>query len=163
MRSVRDIAWSAGLYEGEGCCTAATERGKYVRIKVTISMTDREPLEKMHRLWGGNLNGPYARNGGNPRAKPISTWSINTLALAEPFFEAISGYLSPRRLTQFECALVEARVWRDRPARPTSPNCGLGPGGGNRRNWHRRRGEPVCAECRKSEKLARAARKAGQQ
>jgi len=54
MIEIKDIAWLAGLTEGEGCfawqgCTA----------NITINMTDRDVVERASVLFKSNLLGPY--------------------------------------------------------------------------------------------------------
>lgn len=58
-------------------------------------MTDREPLEAMQRIWGGTFNGPYDRE---PPKKPVYWYTLQGLVAVREFFEAVQGYLSPRRI-----------------------------------------------------------------
>jgi hypothetical protein len=46
----RDIAWAAGFYEGEGTCNYAT-RSQHV----VVNQVEREPLEKLQRMFGGTI------------------------------------------------------------------------------------------------------------
>ena len=67
-----EIAWAAGLYEGEGS-VVLTEWG----LKLQIRMTDEDVLEHLRTILGGNLNGPYQYNvEGRPPRKPFWIWSL---------------------------------------------------------------------------------------
>lgn len=139
MRTLEEIAWSAGLYEGEGSCVLKQQR----YAAVVIGMTDREPVEAMHRIWGGTLRGPEERG---PRKKQMWFWTLHTLADIEPFLEAVISYLSPRREAKLRETVATARAWADRE-RPASPDCGRASQASGYR-WHRQRGEPSCPRCR---------------
>ena len=89
-----DIAWAAGLYEGEGtCCTSG--RGSFT---VQITQKDTEILEKMQRLFGGYV---YLRKSG------VSAWQACG-ARARGFGFTIFSFLSQRRRAQLEAALKHA-------------------------------------------------------
>lgn len=47
--SETDIAWLAGLLEGEGCFSTPAHRGPFV----TVKMTDRDIIDRVAVLWGG--------------------------------------------------------------------------------------------------------------
>lgn len=138
-----DVAWLAGLYEGEGS-VYTSKRGYLV---VRIAMTDREPVERAYRIAGGTFEG--ARPRSNPRYKPIYSWGIFTWEAGIEFFDQIGPFLSPRRLQQMADALSR------RPApirRPTSAPCGRSGEADSYAgvHWHKRRGEPPCENCRKA-------------
>ena len=63
-RTPEDIAWAAGLFEGEGCVTISTVDGrKYLLASVSMHPRDRDVLERFHRIVGvGTLCGPH-KNG----------------------------------------------------------------------------------------------------
>jgi len=52
MISVREVEWAAGFLEGEGCFSSY---GKGRAIRVAAPQVQREPLEKLQRLFGGHL------------------------------------------------------------------------------------------------------------
>lgn len=63
------LAWVAGLLEGEGCFTQKTTKGS-IRgsIAIACQMTDEDVLRRLHQYVGaGSLSGPYD-NG--PKCKP---------------------------------------------------------------------------------------------
>jgi hypothetical protein len=78
--STAEIAWAAGLFEGEGSAVVcfqrlkrgSSERGKPY-LQLTLSSTDLDVLQRLQRLVGGRLNGPY--QWGDKR-KPIWRWQM---------------------------------------------------------------------------------------
>lgn len=140
----RDLAWTAGLYEGEG--TVYLINGRRWPV-VQLGMTDREPLGRLRRIWGGRLNGPYS-NPKRPQDKPMWRWSFTGRAAILTFFELLWDDLSPRRQEQASRALSEAIPEFERPS---SPDCPVQRRGSSGPEWHRRRGEPPCQRCRDNE------------
>lgn len=59
--AVRDIAWLAGLWEGEGYFAF-----RKASLFMVIDSTDRDVIARTARLMGRRMYGPYA-NGTNPR------------------------------------------------------------------------------------------------
>ena len=69
-----DIAWAAGLFEGEGCITT-DHRSKNCRI-IQMKMTDLDVMERYVDVVGyGNLNGPY-KDSKNTQFKPWWQWNV---------------------------------------------------------------------------------------
>ena len=57
-----DIAWAAGLFEGEGCILTDSSQPNTRGIRMT--MTDQDVMERFVRIMGyGKCNGPYRRPG----------------------------------------------------------------------------------------------------
>src|SRR3990167_5406713 len=55
-----EIAWAAGLFEGEGCISVHRSKGRRPQPKLNIAMTDLEPMERFAKALGvGNVTGPY--------------------------------------------------------------------------------------------------------
>jgi hypothetical protein len=48
-RTDRDIAWAAGLFEGEGCLSFSTVRGERYP-QAMLKTTDRDVLARFHRI-----------------------------------------------------------------------------------------------------------------
>lgn len=63
------LAWVAGLLEGEGSFTLKSKTsGTKRNIVAQCHMTDYDVLLRLHRLTGiGHLRGPYANGTGKPR------------------------------------------------------------------------------------------------
>lgn len=63
-----DIAWVAGLLEGEGYfgCRIATTKNRpgkaYLQVRICVNMTDEDVLRRAQSITGaGHINGPYTR------------------------------------------------------------------------------------------------------
>ncbi len=69
--SAIDIAWAAGIYEGEGTCRLSGKKGKLGRgLSVSVPQKDPELLYRLRDWFGGSVNPPY----GN--INPCYKWDI---------------------------------------------------------------------------------------
>ena len=50
-----DLAWFTGLFDGEGCVTVAKSQGGYI-ARLIIQMCDKSTLDRVQRLFGGNVS-----------------------------------------------------------------------------------------------------------
>lgn len=92
-----DIAWAAGVFECEGVFTGghAGESPKSLQR----SRFDTWVLDKLARLFGGKVlgpYGPYASSAPSPSRRPIFRWALNGSA-AVAFLQLIEARLSPRQ------------------------------------------------------------------
>lgn len=87
----RDIAWAAGIFEGEGYCRFGT--GSQA---VLIGQKDGWVLERLQLFFGGSI--------GPPRPNGVCGWLL-TGARARGFLMTIYSFLSPRRQEQARRAL----------------------------------------------------------
>jgi hypothetical protein len=67
-----DLAWAAGMFEGEGTITI-TGGGRYTRSVVCLTNTDREIVEFFQNRWPG-LVGPHKPQ--KPNHKMAWTWRL---------------------------------------------------------------------------------------
>lgn len=99
-----EIAWAAGLYEGEGCCflTPASPGHPSGQPHLVISMTDLEPLLRFQRVFGGvgRIEGPLIDKRRPDVAKPIWRWSIKQWKACQQILHYLVPHLSPRRIEQ---------------------------------------------------------------
>jgi hypothetical protein len=58
---VRDIAWAAGFYEGEGTCNYVTGSQH-----VIVNQVEREPLERLQQMFGGTIRPIKAHHHSKP-------------------------------------------------------------------------------------------------
>lgn len=99
--SETDIAWAAGLLDGEGCFGlnkfTRKDRNGYREIRTSIqcNMTVIEPLAELKRIFGGFLNGPYTR--ANPKHKPYYKWSITNRKSIEYAIRLMRPYIRVKR------------------------------------------------------------------
>lgn len=107
-----DTAYAAGLFEGEGSVHAVDyyyikgekRSRKTPQIKVQISMSDREPLEKFVAVFGGRITGPYTHSSW-PGSKPQYKLMLDNQSQAKVALETMRPMLSPRRQEQIDKAL----------------------------------------------------------
>ena len=92
--SMLDIAWAAGIWEGEGSIFPAN--GKHLRV--TVCQKDPEILHKLRDTFGG-----VVRSQVNYPSE-ISTWYIYS-DRAHGFIQTIFTFLSGRRREQVKKAL----------------------------------------------------------
>lgn len=94
-----DIAWAAGLYEGEGHC-GVTSNGSKGSFYLKISQKDTFILEKLRAKFGGSLT-PATDT------QVCAQWSVYG-ARARGFMYTIYSFLSPRRRSQLKEKLALA-------------------------------------------------------
>lgn len=60
---IRDKAWLAGFFDGEGCvCITRSSRTKCYRLIMSITQKDKPVLKKVQKMWGGSLRKTTKRN-----------------------------------------------------------------------------------------------------
>jgi hypothetical protein len=96
---VRDIAWAAGFYEGEGSCNFAT-----YSQHVTIGQVEREPLDRLRRFFGGTVTARPGHDYGSYKSRPTNTWVIHG-PRARGFLLTIYAFLSAKRQAQIRKVL----------------------------------------------------------
>lgn len=100
--TTRDIAWAAGIFEGEGTCAKTGKRGTMVQIK----QKDRWLCPQLQKFFGGTVKPrAYIRRGyGKDRLIKLWYWDIHG-PRARGFLMTIYKFLSPRRQAQIHKAL----------------------------------------------------------
>lgn len=98
------IAWAAGIYEGEGSCGPnATSRA---RIHAEVVQKDRWILERLRELFGGSI----VTHDGERNGKRFEGFAwLATGKRARGFLMTIYSFLSPRRRAQVKTALLRTR------------------------------------------------------
>jgi len=89
---IKDIAWAAGFYEGDG----NIHKNAYRSTSARITQVNKEPLNKMLRLFGGSLSlKRRLKNNEND----TWNWAING-SRCRGFVMTIYPFLSERRKRQ---------------------------------------------------------------
>ena len=91
-----DIAWAAGIYEGEGTCSVG---GGGKSFSVAVTQKDPELLRRLCRLFGGYIL--------RPTPDGCSRWLLSGIRGAG-FAFTIFGFLTARRRLQVKIALRAA-------------------------------------------------------
>ena len=108
-----EIAWAAGLFEGEGSCFVSRRQDRpVVRIGMTMRMADRDVVERFHRIVGvGQFTGPivHIRKTDGKRLKDVFEWRTGSWHVINDLYVLFKPWLADRRRGQFELALTRGR------------------------------------------------------
>lgn len=99
-----DIAWAAGIYEGEGSIYGGLT-GQFV---CRITQKDRELLYHLQKLFGGEI---HLHGQKMLRGYRASEWAIRGVR-AHGFLMTIYGFLTARRQRQLRCAMNKSMFRR---------------------------------------------------
>jgi hypothetical protein len=87
-----ELAWAAGLFEGEGAIKIDRASAYQCRLMVALRMTDLDIVCFFHERWGGSF-GPHKVR---PECRPQWSWAVVS-RMAGAFLEDVSPYFrSPR-------------------------------------------------------------------
>ena len=109
-----DLAWAAGLFEGEGTITIAVRNcDDTFRLVCIIGNTDRQVLDFFQSRWPGWYQPPY---GERPGRKPSWSWTVAGPA-AERFLREIGPAFRTDRVRK-KCEIgLKFRSCQSRSAR----------------------------------------------
>jgi hypothetical protein len=85
-----EVAWLAGIYEGEGSC--AITRGRAIRVE--IMMTDQDVVDRIYTLTG--LGSVHILPPRGDKYKTAYRWSIGSIDAVE-FLQSVIPWLGERR------------------------------------------------------------------
>jgi hypothetical protein len=139
--SRENLAWAAGLFEGEGCI----HRGQKQAITLAVAMTDFDVVEKFHFIVGvGNVNGPYLAN--NPRHLQRWRWSTGNFQHAQALLAALWPWLGHRRKAKAEKIIKACAL--DAPKNQNKKACKRGHPFSEENTYHFNGGRH-CRECQR--------------
>lgn len=107
MATEAELAWAAGLFEGEGSFHVTTSKYGSRVPTMTIQMTDPDVLERFQRIVdSGRVRGPLSRGS---RRKPIYSIDVAERASVKRVTEAFLPWLGVRRTARAQeiLALIE--------------------------------------------------------
>jgi hypothetical protein len=113
MRSLKDIAWLAGLLEGEGSFSVGVVRkgrqaGKR-RLQITLMMTDEDVVRRAAAIMKTKLYGPY----GPYKTCNKPCWQIHVgAAKAAAWMMTLYSFMGERRKQAIEQGLREWKTFR---------------------------------------------------
>ncbi len=86
-----EIAWAAGLFEGEGCIVLRAKRA----AELTVGMTDRDVIDRFHRVVGAGyvLTESRTKDGH----KTLHRWMCGKSADVRAVLAAFLPYFGARR------------------------------------------------------------------
>ena len=97
MISELNRAYTAGLFDGEGCITIARHlrrAGYGYQLSITVHMCDDEPLRLLCKQWGGVVRDRKPNNGSS---RPSFRWRLYS-GQAQNFLQDIRPYLQIERV-----------------------------------------------------------------
>ncbi|HZO69391.1 MAG TPA: LAGLIDADG family homing endonuclease [Kribbellaceae bacterium] len=102
-----EIAWAAGLFEGEGCITIFEQKQNVLPlIRLSVQMTDRDVLERFCRIVEcGRVQVAHRAPRGN--RKPTFGWSIGNRPDVERILLEFLPWLCERRAAKARLTLAE--------------------------------------------------------
>lgn len=87
-----DLAWAAGFIDGEGSVSVCKNGKKYKRLSLAVAQAgNKEPLDKLHSIFGGYIGGPYKQK--NKNHTPYFVWSITNFRVIQEIYEKLKPYL----------------------------------------------------------------------
>lgn len=119
------LAWFAGLFEGEG----TFETSKASTVRMTIGMTDEDVIERVQALFPGRPIGvrpdmkPVQSNYNKPR--PVYVWRVSEGREVRRIIELILPWLGKRRRKRALEVLAHLDS-RHVPGTPLKPECKSG-------------------------------------
>lgn len=97
MSRETDIAWAAGLFEGEGCFSFSHSSSRRTKTpRMSLVTTDLDVLEKFAGIMG--IGGIHPLKQQEGQRKPQYMWVANRGKDFEYGFELLRGHLGKRRL-----------------------------------------------------------------
>lgn len=133
-----EVAWLAGLFDGEGCIKFSGKSSAYL----VISMSDLDILEKaLERTGAGNI---YSSRAPSENRKPMWEWSVCQKIQVELLIKLIYPWLGSRR--QKRCKEAIERL-KNNPGKNITIKHGTVSGYFR----ERRLGLETCSACKKAQ------------
>jgi len=122
---LHDVAWVAGLFEGEGTIVVRENRTKAVYgLELSLASTDEDVVRLFRQVVGvGKIYGPY-KYGEN--RKPYWKWQSYSGEDGVYVLEALLPYFLSRRATK---AVAAIEAWEQRQLEPHYRRSRKGMGG----------------------------------
>ncbi len=103
-----DIAWFAGLFEGEGCLGYYPDKRKGYTgtLRLYIESTDKDIIDRIEKMWGGKV---WESNYPSKPAhyKPSWRWGLSRRKEVRAIIAAIYPYLGERRRAKCDEVLIK--------------------------------------------------------
>jgi hypothetical protein len=99
MPSGEEIAWFAGLFEGEGSLSRARPNGGCWRM--TLRMTDEDVVRRVHGLFGGQVYDDR-RDRKNYKHKRAWQWQLGSQAEIDALLDLIYPHMGVRRRAKMD-------------------------------------------------------------
>ncbi len=108
MRPEPELAWAAGLYEGEGCLSLHANAQGRLYPRLTLQMDDDDVVRRFADVVGvGTVNGPHGPYGTSKKKR--TQWKCSKPGEIAHFLMAVKDYLGQRRREQIKRVVRERR------------------------------------------------------
>ena len=95
MRTRENLAWAAGLFEGEGCINGYVSKDGMRGIQLSLNMRDFDAVVQFRDVIGfGHL---YEKPPGKPHWSPQLQWHVGTFEHAQAVIAMLWPWLCARR------------------------------------------------------------------
>lgn len=118
LLSETDVAWVAGLLEGEGYFGLRKTPNRALRI--TCDMSDLDIIQKLHRLCGGNISSTKIRRD----RKPIYPWALTVREDVVALCKLIYPHMGLRRRETIDTMIQFDRLHPKLPPKKRVPTHG---------------------------------------
>ena len=112
-----EIAWLAGLLEGEGCFSLDRPGGKnsrYRAFRISLASTDQDVIETVHRLTGaGRIETMWATVRAENQ-KTAYRWALNRRDHVRLLIDRTLPYLHERRRTKASALLTAMKEYEEK-------------------------------------------------
>lgn len=107
MRTIEEVAWFAGLFEGEGTLSRCRPLSNSA-WRMSMRMTDEDIIERVHKVWGGQMYSEGIR-GHDPKmknVKPSWLWQLGSQSAINEVVRTIYPFMGIRRRAKMDEFLV---------------------------------------------------------
>jgi hypothetical protein len=140
--SRENLAWAAGLFEGEGCIAI-----KPGTVQLQLGMSDEDVVRRFWKVVGmGKVYGPY-QDKRKATHKLMWTWSVSGSQMSQALLAAMWSFLGARRRGRAAEAIASCAARR--PKLSEKRSCLRGHPL-DEANIYRLGGRRICKECLRS-------------
>ncbi len=98
-----EIAWAAGLFEGEGCWNVYTRKSGKLQVQARLTMTDRDVVERFASIIGcGSTRASHTPSARARGDKPLTEWYVYEAERVREVIRLFLPYLGDRRRARAE-------------------------------------------------------------
>ena len=146
-----ELAWAAGLFDGEGHIRGKYKTNSYSYAPVlTVTNTDLELLQRFHQALNnlGKVYGPYQRK--LPKHKPYWNWRTTSFEHAQATLAMLWSFLGSYKRDRYVKAIQHYKevLARPKPSRKGT-HCKRGHSYAEQ-GYNRNRGDQVCRICKRA-------------
>jgi hypothetical protein len=155
------IAWAAGLFEGEGCFHMGRRANGHMAVTARLAMTDGDIVERFHNIVGVGVD--YGSRTRRRNEKPVFEWGAQSARDVAAVIEMFLPYLGVRR--HAKALEVLAACGEMQPRNADRTHCPQGHPYEGENLWHETRKDGgvarVCRECKRTKIRERMRRNKG--